>query len=145
MAKKKLTNTIDLEYAFDYVEIQSPYLLGLLQEAISIIKKSVDFSETGFGPVIEGTICGYGGEVTEDGDIRLDGSILQKYERDVALALVAHELAHYHLQHYDDMPIADGSLQHDEEADRLASEWGFNIKKFRETCGPATIQTSFPK
>ena len=80
---------------------------------------------------------GEAGEVTEDGDINLDSEILKKYDDDVAMAIVAHELAHYYLRHYIIENVID--LRYEDEADDLAKKWGFAIKEFRMMCGPPTM------
>ncbi|MGA8571776.1 MAG: M48 family metalloprotease [Desulfobaccales bacterium] len=123
---------------FDYSEIHSEYLTRIVKQVLSIISRSIDLYEDGFGPIHERkTFTGEAGEVTEDGDINLDSQMLKNYDDDVVMALIAHELAHHHLKHY--LYPADG-LKQEYEADELASKWGFNIDKFREVCGPPTIQ-----
>jgi len=124
---------------FDYIEIETPYMEKIIQEVVCIIGKSIDYEELNFGPVIEGqTHSGEAGEVTEDGNIILDSSKLAIYEYDISMAIIAHEFAHYHCGHYRNYVEEDG-LRKEDEADSLAQNWGFNIKKFREVCGVATI------
>jgi hypothetical protein len=52
------------------------------------------------------------------------------------MAIIAHEIAHYRLGHYQ----VEGSLKEEYEADALAEKWGFNIKKFRKVCGPPMMK-----
>ncbi|MGP8051974.1 MAG: M48 family metalloprotease [Desulfobaccales bacterium] len=129
---------ISLDEIFDYSEIHSEYLRRIIKQVLSIISRSIDLYEDGFGPIHERkTFTCEAGEVTENGDINLDSQMLRKYDDDVAMAIISHELAHHHLKHY--LYPADG-LKQEYEADELARKWGFNIDKFREVCGPPTIQ-----
>jgi hypothetical protein len=134
----KLEYCIDfLERHFDVAEIKSNYLCELLKSVLLQIIKSTGNKEIDFGIIYEGpTISGEDGEVTNDGDIILNSTKLRKYDDDVTMASIAHELAHKYLEHYLDEP--DG-LEHEDEADELARNWGFNIDKFREVCGPAIL------
>lgn len=119
---------------FDYVEIYSEYLRDMLMKIISIILSSIQDDELIFGPISERkTFAGEAGEVTEDGHIIIDSELLRKYDEDVAMAIVAHELAHYYLGHYLDINLID--LRYEYEADDLAKKWGFAIDKFRMICG----------
>jgi predicted metal-dependent hydrolase len=128
---------IDLNDHFDIAEIKSNYLRNLLKEILSKIVETTENEEIGFGWVREGfTYSGEAGEVTEDGHIILNSIELRKYEDDVAMAIIAHELAHYHCNHYSSSPEG---LEFENEADDLAKSWGFDIDKFRRVCGPATI------
>jgi hypothetical protein len=120
---------------FDFVDIKSNYLCNLLKSVLLKIIESTGNNEIEFNYIREGrTISGLEGEVTEEGYINLDSKQLRKYDDDVAMAIIAHELAHAYLEHYYDIP---GDLEHEDEADELAKSWGFNIDKFREVCGPA--------
>lgn len=136
---KKLTpDKISLDEIFDYVDIRSVYLNQMLKEVVAMISRSIDLFQGGFGPIHEGaTFSGEPGEVTEDGEIYLDTELLKKYDDDVAMAIIAHELAHHYLDHHLDF-TSDG-LEKEYEADELARKWGFNVEKFRDTCGPPTI------
>lgn len=123
----------NLEKIFSVVEIDSVYLRKLLFQTISIIKKVPGNTELSFGFVREGkTFSGEAGEVTEGGLITLDSELLQKHEDDVVMAIIAHELAHYYLGHFNDF---SATLQHEYEADEMARKWGFDIDKFRRVCG----------
>ena len=127
---------IKLEHIFNIVEIESPYLCRLTKEVLSIISTTTDIYEMGFDAIREGrTYSGEAGEVTEDGDIILDSGQLKKYEDDVAMTLVAHEFAHYYLDHYLAKPY---TLEQEAEADEQARKWGFNVEKFRKVIGPPT-------
>jgi hypothetical protein len=131
------SNQIVLDEIFDYVEIHSEYLRGLLMKVISIILSSIQNHELSFGPISERkTFSVEAGEVTEGGFINIDSEILRKYDDDVAMAIVAHELAHYYLRHYLINNVID--LRYEYEADELAQKWGFAIGKFRTVCGPPT-------
>ena len=100
---------------------------------LSIISNSIDIFDKGFGPAIEGaTFSGEVAEVTEDNDIYFDTSKLRQYDDDVVMAIIAHELAHSHLCHYEDEN--GDSLKNENEADELARKWGFDIDKFRKIC-----------
>ncbi len=128
----------DLTYVFDYADIQSDFLRRMVNNVLTIMGKSLDLDELSLGPLHEGrTISGEAGEVTEDGTISLDSKILEKYDDDVAMAIIAHEFAHAFLEHYTSSPQG---LEYEGEADALARQWGFNIDKFRTVCGPATKQ-----
>lgn len=129
---------MNIERYFEFVEIESDYLRKLIFKTIKKIIDSGFRKDLGFGPVIEGnTISGEDAEVTEDGHIRINTNRLKKYEEAVAMTIIAHELAHYHLKHFDDR---ENSLEKEYEADNLARAWGFDIDKFRRICGPPTIQ-----
>lgn len=126
-----------LETIFSVVEVDSVYLRKLLYQTISIIEKVTGNPELSFGFVREGkTFSGKAGEVIEDGHIILDPELLQKHEDDVVMAIIAHELAHYYLGHFNDF---SGILQHEYQADEMARKWGFNIDKFRRVCGEPHI------
>ncbi len=126
---------IDLDVVFDRVEVESDYLKNILQEVLVIISRSTDVNELGLGPIIEGpTLSGEAGEVTEAGNIRVSSEKLQKLEPPVAMAIIAHEMAHSNLKHYHHDKTG---LQEEEEADTLAKKWGFEIDYFREVCGQA--------
>jgi hypothetical protein len=105
------------------------------------ISTELDIDELSLGPVIEGrTHSGEAGEVTENGLIYLDSDKLEPLDNDVAMALVAHELAHSFCEHYIEGPQNNNSLVLEDEADETAKSWGFDIDKFRKVCGPATVQ-----
>ena len=108
-----------------------------MYKVLLIIMLTIDESELDFDLIREGrTFTKEAGEVTEDGDIILDSSKLKKYDEDVAMAIVAHELAHYYLAHY---KIRPEDLEYEFAADDLARKWGFNINEFRDICGPPTM------
>jgi len=82
-----------------------------------------------FGKIYEGRIFGSEGIVTWDGNIYLDSKRLQKYDDQIAMAIIAHELAHNHMGHYKDRK---GSQEKEFEDDQLVKSWGFDIEKFRK-------------
>ena len=126
-----------LDGIFEAVEVDSFYLRKLLYQTISMIEKATGDPELSFGYVIERkTFSGEAGEVTEDSDIILDSESLKKYEDDVVMAIIAHELAHYHLEHYDGSRTDFLAMEH--EADDMARKWGFDVDKFRRICGEPT-------
>ncbi|KAF0221115.1 MAG: hypothetical protein FD174_613 [Geobacteraceae bacterium] len=128
-----------IEYAFDICEIKSAELLRLVEIVLKQISIHIDENELCFGTLYERrTFSGEAGEVTKDGDILLDNDKLRHYEEDVAMALIAHEFAHYRLNHYSDKRT--NTLDMEDEADQLAKDWGFNVDLFRKVCGPATLQ-----
>ncbi len=130
---------LQLNHVFDYVEISSTQLKELLRCVVVIISNHVDFEETGFGPVHEGpTSSGEAGEVTQDGDICFDYTLIKQYPDNVAQTLIAHELAHHYLKHYDDLRCHQ-TLVCEEEADDLARKWGFDVDEFRKICGPPSL------
>jgi Zn-dependent protease with chaperone function len=138
MKKRK----VSLSEVFEYVELQSEYLQRLLQEVVDQIGLHVDFDEEGFGPLYEKpTISGENCEVTEDGIIYINSNRLKRHTDEVASAVIAHELAHYHLEHYGDERCQE-TLECEEEADQQAREWGFNVDEFRRVLGPATLPVS---
>ncbi len=128
----------DLTYVFDYADIQSDYLRRMVNKVLSIMGKSLDLDELSFEPLHEDrTSSGETGVVTEDGIIYLNSKKLEKYDDDVAMAIIAHEFGHAYLCHYSSSPEG---LEFEEEADTIARQWGFNIDKFRVVDGPATVQ-----
>ena len=139
MINDKIENCIKyLERNFDVAEIKSNYLFDLLKSVLLKIIESTGNDEIDFGIIREGwTISREGSEVTPDGDINLDSDQLKIYDDDVSMAIIAHELAHFHLGHHLNKSCG---LECEDEADELARSWGFNIGKFREVCGPATLQ-----
>ncbi len=137
-----MQNKIKYSYVFDYTEVSSKYLSELLSIVLDQISTKLDIDELlSLGPVIEGrTSSGEAGEVTENGLIYLDSDKLEPLDNDVAMALVAHELAHAFCEHYIEGPPNNDPLACEREADETAKSWGFDIDKFREVCGPATVQ-----
>jgi hypothetical protein len=131
---------IELDKVFADVEIETPYLEKILKKVLFIINGAMDIFSNGFGPIHEGRIFGNEGVVTETGDIYLDSKKLQKHDEDVAMAIIAHELAHYHLGHY---KKTGRDSENQKEADDLAKQWGFNIDKMREIFRLRGIQNSW--
>lgn len=130
---------MDIESYFEFIEIESYYLNNLLLKTIKKIIDSGLQQGLSFGAIIEGpTYSGEVAEVTEKHEIRINTKQLKKYEDDVAMAIIAHELAHDHLKHCDNW---ENSLEKEYEADNLAREWGFDVDKFRQICGQPTIQS----
>jgi hypothetical protein len=132
---------IDFGKIFDIAEIRGPYLKILLERVLLRISEKIDIYDAGFGAIYEErTICGEDAEVTEDGDIRIDSDMLKRYDDDnVAMAVIAHELAHCYLKHHLE---SEYSLDLEKEADDLAKEWGFEIDKMRIVGGPPTYRKS---
>ncbi|HBR22577.1 MAG TPA: hypothetical protein DD713_08465 [Nitrospiraceae bacterium] len=129
------------EYLFEFTEVKTEYMKNILSKTFKLLSKSVELDALFFGPLCEGpTISGEAAEVTEEGLINLDSYKLQEYDEDVAMAIIAHEIAHYNLGHYDDINMNQNSLNNEQEADDLAKSWGFDIEKFRSICGPATLK-----
>ena len=118
-------DTITLDSFFESSEIESDYLKSLLERVLSIINRP----DLRFGKIYEGRIFGTPGNVTWEGDIYLDSKRLQQYDDEVAMAIIAHELAHYHMGHYKDR---EGSQEKEMEADQLVKSWGFDVEKFRK-------------
>ncbi len=134
--KHSRRDDIDLEEYFEYVEIRSRQLRDLLKKVLIMINRSTDLTEHLFGPISDRkTYSGEVAEVTEDGAINFDSVGLAKYGDDVAMAIIAHELAHHLLGHYK----VERGLEAEAEADEQAKRWGFNVGKFRKVCGPPTI------
>jgi hypothetical protein len=124
----------DMNQYFECTDIKSNYLKNLLIKTIRTIIQSGFQSEVLFGTVIEGqTIAGGIAEVTGDHCIRINAQRLRQYEEDIAMALLAHELAHDHLLHF---KTWQNNLDHEHTADNLARQWGFDIDRFRKICGP---------
>ena len=69
------------------------------------------------------------GVVTWNGEIHLDSKKMKFYGAEIAMAVIAHELAHFHMGHYKDR---EGSQEKQIEADELAKNWGFDMEKFRK-------------
>ena len=114
-----------LDSFFDSVEIESDYLRNLLEKILSIINRP----DLHFGKIVECPIFGNEGLVTPDGEIYLDSKKLKFLGDEIAMAITAHELAHYHLSHYVNWKY---SPEKEMEADELARSWGFNIDKYRK-------------
>lgn len=128
---------VDMERYFEHVDIGSLYLRDLLIRTIWKIVHSGFRSNLFFGSIVEGhTIAGGVAEVTSDHCIRIDSCLLRQYDEPVAMALLAHELAHDHLRHF---KIWKNNLEYEHAADNLARAWGFNVESFRKTCGPPGI------
>ncbi len=120
---------MELDKVFTEVEIETPYLENTLKKVLSIINGYMDIYTNGFGSIHEGRIFGNEGVVSEAGDIYLDSKQLQRHDDDVAMAIIAHELAHYYLGHH----IKSGrEAENEKDADDLAKQWGFNIDKMRQ-------------
>jgi len=136
MTKDK-SQEIVLEDCFNYVEIQSDYMRNLVVNVLSIIQESLDLDKIDFDSIREGaTFSGECAEITGDGDITLDSKMLSQYDDIVAMAILAHEFAHFYLDHYGKHPEG---LEFEEEADEQAKKWGFDVDKFRKVCGQDTI------
>jgi len=84
-----------------------------------------------------------GAYVTEDYVIFDPQQLLNKSgdSENALIGLIAHELAHVYLRHGVLAVSNLCSQEHEDEADRLASVWGFEkeIRGLREKCGPATF------
>ena len=117
--------TITVDSFFESSEIETDYLQNLLEKVLAIINRP----DLCFGKVYEGRIFGTPGAVTWDGEIYLDSKRLQKYGDQIAMAIIAHELAHYHMGHYKDRK---DSQEKEIEADQLVKSWGFDVEKFRK-------------
>ena len=128
---------LDIERYFEHIELESDYLKILLFKTLLKIVHSGFRQDLSFGSVIEGnTFSGGTAEVTNDHCIRINSNRLKKYQETVAMALIAHELAHDHLKHF---TTWKNNLDNEHKADNLAREWGFDIDVFRKICGPPGI------
>lgn len=136
----KAQEAIELNKVFAEVEIETSYLENTLKKVLSIIDGCADIYINRFGAIHEGRIFGNEGIITEAGDIYLDSKKLQRHDDDVAMAIIAHELAHYYLGHH----MKSGKdAENEKEADDLAKQWGFNIDKMREIFRLRGIQNSW--
>ena len=130
---------VDIERYFEHIELESDYLKILLFKTLLKIVHSGFRQDLSFGSVIEGnTFSGGAAEVTNNHCIRINSNRLKKYQETVALALIAHELAHDHLKHFKNWK---SNLENEHKADNLAKEWGFDIDLFRKICGPPSINS----
>lgn len=128
---------IELNHIFSVTEIQSERIVSLVKKVLSRISKFEDIYKIGFDYIRDGwTFSGEAGEVTEDGQIILDPKQILNLTEEVAMALIAHEFAHFNLKHY--LTPAEG-LEQEHEADDQAKKWGFKVDKFREVCGAPTL------
>lgn len=118
-------DTITLDSFFQYVEIETDYLKNLLERVLAIINRP----DLCFGKIYEGRIFGNPGVVTWDGEIYLDSKKMKIYGDEIAMAIIAHELAHYQKGHYKDRK---GGQEKEIEADQLVKSWGFDVEKFRK-------------
>jgi len=129
----------DVARYFAGVNVESEYLKNLLAETVRKILQSGDQDDLRFGSVVEGhPIAGGIAEVTGDHCIRIDSRQLKHYEEPVAMALLAHELAHDHLRHF---KTWKNNLDNEHSADNQARAWGFNIDQFRKTFGPPVMNS----
>ncbi|MFO7962597.1 MAG: hypothetical protein R6U50_01610 [Desulfobacterales bacterium] len=116
---------------FDDVDVQSSYLKHLVKAVLERIRKHSETADTlYFGKIREGLPI-FEGSVTEEGTIYLNPAKLANYPDEVAQAIVAHELAHYHLEHFRDNRCTR-TMACENEADDLAKRWGFNVDKLRK-------------
>ena len=128
---------VHAERYFERIDIKSIYLRDLILRTLWKIIHSGFQSSCAFGSLIEGqTIAGGVAEVTGDHRIRIDSRRLKQYEETVAMAILAHELAHDHLGHF---KIWKNNLEFEHAADNLAKNWGFHVDSFRKTCGPPGV------
>jgi hypothetical protein len=136
--KEHLMRKVNFGHIFDYVVIESNYLKNILRDVLSTIGKSMNLGELSLGQIVEGpTSSGEVAEVDKDGYIRINSLKLKKYEDRMVKALVAHEIAHAYLRHYE--ARESNGLQREQEADDQARKWGFDVDYFREVCGPPRI------
>ena len=139
----KYTNSVlhfdvDATRYFERIDINSLYLRDLILRTIWKIVHSGFRSNICFGSIIEGqTIAGDVAEVTADHCIRIDSCRLKQYKDSIAMAILAHELAHDHLRHF---KAWKNNLEVEHAADNLAKDWGFQIDLFRKTCGPPGVK-----
>ncbi len=132
-----LSFDIDMQTYFERIDIQSIYLRDLILRTLWKIIHSGFRWNLRFGSLIEGqTIAGGVAEVTGDHRIRIDSRRLRQYDEPVAMALLAHELAHDHLEHF---KTWKNNLEFEYTADNLARDWSFQVDSFRKTCGPPGI------
>jgi len=123
----------EVEGYFQSIDIASDYMSALLIKTIGKIVQSGFQSNLFFGSVIEGdTTSGGAAEVTRDRCIRIDAKQLGKFDEDIAMALIAHELAHDHLRHF---MRWKNNLENEHQADNLARAWGFDVDRFRKIYG----------
>lgn len=140
----KYTNSVlhfdvDATRYFERIDINSLYLRDLILRTIWKIIHSGFRSNLCFGSLIEGqTVAGDIAEVTADHCIRIDSCRLKQYKDSIAMAILAHELAHYHLNHFRNR---EKFLDNEHKADNLAKEWGFDIDRFRKIFGPPGINS----
>lgn len=129
----------EVEGYFQDIDIASDCMRVLLIKTVGKIVQSGFQSDLFWGSVMEGdTISGGVAEVTSDHCIRIDAKQLGKFDEDIAMALIAHELAHDHLRHFKQWK---NNLENEYHADNLAREWGFDIDRFRKVCGPPRINS----
>lgn len=137
--KEFLCLNVDIKRYFKFIELESDYLKILLFKTILKIVHSGFRQDLSFGSVIEGnTFSGGAAEVTNNQCIRINSNRLKKYQENVAMALIAHELAHDHLKHFKNW---ENNLDNEHKADNQAKEWGFDIDLFRKVCGSPGINS----
>lgn len=128
-----LRRIAEVEGYFQSIDIKSDYMSALLIKTVGKIVQSGFQSDFFFGSVIEGdTISGGTAEITNDHCIRIDAKQFNKLDEDIAMALIAHELAHDHLRHFRHWK---NNLENEHHADNLARTWGFDMDRFRKVCG----------
>ena len=130
---------VDFKRYFESIALESDYLKILLFKTLLKIVHSGFRQDLSFGSVIEGnTFSGGAAEVTNNRCIQINSDRLKKYQENVAMALIAHELAHDHLKHFKNWK---NNLENEQKADNLAKEWGFDIDLFRKICGSPGINS----
>ena len=133
----------EVEEFFQSIEIASDDIRALFVKTVGKIVQSGFHRDLFFGSVMEGsTISGGTAEVTRDHCIRIDAKQLNELDEDIAMALIAHELAHDHLRHF---KFWDNNLENEQHADNLARTWGFDIDRFRKVCGPSRLNNRLLK
>ena len=123
----------------DY-EINDSNLKKLIDYVLKMIPDEYEENFPSFS-IYEG-IAKEGANVTEDLIIFDVGRLneLSDDDEDVKIGVIAHELAHVFCRHATAPDIGKRGLEHEDEADKLASDWGFanEVVAFRRKLGPAT-------
>lgn len=124
----KTDEKIDLTRVFLELDVETEYLRGLLENVLLMISRFMDVYEGFFGAVHEGRIFNEIAVISETGELYFDSYKMRRFDVEVAMAIVAHELAHYYLGHH---KKSGWDANNEKEADQLAEKWGFNIEKLR--------------
>jgi hypothetical protein len=122
---------------FERCELRTPALEDLLRETVARVEPQEALEPGALGRLREGSVfAGMPAGVSREGEILLEAAPLLALPRPVALAIIAHEIAHRLLGHWRG---CSDPLRAEADADAKAASWGFDVALFREICGPATL------
>lgn len=142
----ELSRLLDQSNIIGEYKIKDSDFRALIDKVLERIPESYEDEFPTFC-MYEGPVS-YGAYVEEVGElfhVTFDVATLESEsggKDDVKIGVIAHELAHVFLEHPMN-PDDAGGLDNEDEADDLASEWGFKdeIIAFRQKLGAATVES----